>query len=357
VRVIVVGLTGNIGTALLRRLLSTDAVDEIVGVSRRPVDQGAGPSADPRVRWERADIARDRLEPLFEGADCLVHLGWLFQPSHRPTATWATNVIGTSRVFDSALRAGVGALVYASSVGAYSARDGDDPVDESWPTHAASASGYTVQKAYVERLLDTIEERSPSSRIVRFRPAFVFQRAAASQQRRLFAGPFLPGSLLAPGRLPVIPYPRGVTFQTIHADDVAAAVGTAVTRPVHGAFNLAADPVLDRDRVAEVLATRILDVPVPAMRAAIAAAWTSHLAPAEPLLFDAFTRLPTMSTQRARRELDWRPEVTAQDALRAFLEGVQDAATGPTPPLSAEAGGPARVREVLSGIGETDDPG
>jgi nucleoside-diphosphate-sugar epimerase len=294
---------------------------------------------------------------LFEGADCVVHLGWLFQPSHRPTATWTTNVIGTSRVFDSALRTGVRALVYASSVGAYSAREGDDPVDETWPTQAASASGYTVQKAYVERLLDAIEERSPSCRIVRFRPAFVFQRDAASQQRRLFAGPFLPGSLLAPGRLPFVPYPRGVTFQTIHADDVAAAMATAVTRDVRGPFNLAADPVLDRGRVAEVLDTRAVDVPVSMMRAAIAAAWTSHLAPAEPLLFDAFTRLPTMSTERARRELEWRPEVSAQDALRAFLEGVQHAATGATPPLSAEAGGPARIREVLSGVGETDDPG
>jgi nucleoside-diphosphate-sugar epimerase len=294
---------------------------------------------------------------LFDGADCVVHLGWLFQPSHRPTDTWTTNVIGTSRVFDSALRAGVGALVYASSIAAYSARTGADPVDETWPTHAASASGYTVQKAYVERLLDSIEERSPSCRIVRFRPAFVFQRAAASQQRRLFAGPFLPGSLLSPGRLPVVPYPRGVTFQTIHADDVAAAIATAVTRPVRGAFNLAADPVLDRDRVAEVLATRMVDVPPSVMRAAIAAAWTTHVAPAEPLLFDAFTRLPTMSTQRARSQLDWRPTVSAEDALRAFLKGVQHAATGPTPPLSGEAGGPARIREALSGVGETDDVG
>lgn len=353
-RVIVVGMTGNIGTALLRRLTSTESVDEIVGVSRRPVDDDMKRSASPKVRWEQADVARDPLDALFDGADCVVHLGWLFQPSHRPTVTWITNVVGASRVFETATRAGVGALVYASSVGAYSARCGDDRVDETWPTNSASASGYTVQKAYVERLLDVVEERA-TCRIVRFRPAFVFQHDAASQQRRLFAGPFVPGSLLAPGRLPFVPYPRGVTFQTIHADDVAAAVATALTRPVHGAFNLAAEPVLDRDRVGEVLKTRTVEVPVPVMRTLLSTAWRSHVAPAEPLLFDAFTRLPTMSTERARRELGWRPRVSAQDALRAFLEGVAHGASGPTPPLSEDAGGPARVREVLSGVGETED--
>jgi UDP-glucose 4-epimerase len=352
-RVIVVGMTGNIGTAVLRRLTSEASVDEIVGIARRPVGEDLQRSASPRVRWEQADIAQDPLDALFDGADCVVHLGWLFQPSHRPTDTWINNVVGASRVFDTAVRRGVGALVYSSSVGAYSARDGDDPVDETWPTNGASASGYTVQKAYVERLLDLVEERA-ACRVVRFRPAFVFQRDAASQQRRLFAGPFLPGSLLAPGRLPVVPYPRGVTFQTIHADDVAAAVATAVVGDVRGTFNLAADPVLDRDRVAEALRTRTVAVPVPVMRTVLSTAWRSHAAPAEPLLFDAFTRLPTMSTERARRELGWRPEVSAEDALRAFLDGVAHGASGATPPLSDDAGGPARAREVLSGVGTTE---
>jgi len=34
-----------------------------------------------------------------------------------------------------------------------------------------------------------------------------------------------------------------------------------------------------------------------------------------------------------------------------LLAGLRDGAGGPTPPLAADAGGPARIRELLSGVG------
>jgi UDP-glucose 4-epimerase len=147
----------------------------------------------------------------------------------------------------------------------------------------------------VERLLALVCERHPWCRVVRMRQAFVFQRSAAAEQRRLFAGLFVPAPLLAPGRLPVLLYPRGVTFQVVHANDVADAFARAVTSGANGAGNLAAEPVLDRAAVGEIFRARTVDVPVPMMRSAIAASWRAHVVPAEPLLFDAFTRLPTMS--------------------------------------------------------------
>lgn len=188
------------------------------------------------------------------------------------------------------------------------------------------------------------------------RPALIFQRAAATQQRRLFAGPFVPGRLIRPGTVPVMTFPRGLTFQTIHAGDVAAAVTAAILRPVSGAFNLAADPVLDKARTARLLRARAVPVPASVVRGALAAAWRAHLVPADPWLFDALMRLPTLSTERARRELDWRPTVTADKALEQFLVGLREAATGPTPPLRAEASGPARVDEIATGVGERADP-
>jgi nucleoside-diphosphate-sugar epimerase len=71
------------------------------------------------VRFVAADVATDPLEPLFEGADAVVHLAWLFQPTHRPLATWRANALGSARVFDAVAAAWADALVYASSVGTY----------------------------------------------------------------------------------------------------------------------------------------------------------------------------------------------------------------------------------------------
>jgi UDP-glucose 4-epimerase len=66
---------------------------------------------------------------------------------------WRTNVVGTERVLAAASAAGVGALVCASSVGAYSPGPKDRQVDEGWPTHGVTTSSYSRDKAYQERLL------------------------------------------------------------------------------------------------------------------------------------------------------------------------------------------------------------
>ena len=113
VTVAVTGATGNVGTALLRRLLADEGVDEIVGIARRPPEQ-----AVPKVRWAAADVATDDLRPLLDGADVVVHLAWLFQPTYRPLVTWQANAIGSRRVFDAAIATRARALIHASSVSA-----------------------------------------------------------------------------------------------------------------------------------------------------------------------------------------------------------------------------------------------
>src|SRR5215211_7352812 len=128
-RVVVLGATGNVGTSVVAALSEEPRVEEIVGVARR-----APSAALPRVRWETADVVRDDLVPLFRDAAAVVHLAWLIQPSRDRAATRAVNVDGSARVFRAVAEAGVPALVYASSVGAYSPGPKDRRVDETWPT-------------------------------------------------------------------------------------------------------------------------------------------------------------------------------------------------------------------------------
>jgi UDP-glucose 4-epimerase len=346
-RVVVVGATGNVGTSLVRSLGEEPAVESVLGLARRQPTWQA-----PKTRWVTADMTTDDLVPHFQGADVVVHLAWLFQPTHDPATTWGANVVGSERVFRAVHDAEVPALVYASSVGAYSPGPKDRPVDETWPTHGWPTGGYTREKAYVERLLDAFERRHPDVRVVRLRPGFIFKRTSASQQRRLFAGPLLPNRLVRRDWIPVVPDTPTLRFQALHATDAAQAYRLAAVRAVRGAFNIAADPVLDPARLAELLGARTVRVPRPALRAALAAAWRLHLVPASPYLFDAVVRLPIMDTTRARTELGWSPRHSALDAVREFLDGLRAGAGMDTPPLAADAGGPGRVREIAPGVGE-----
>ena len=344
-RVVVTGATGNVGTSVVAKLLADPEVSEVVGIARRLPDQPV-----PGVRHVAADLAEDDLGPHLQGADAVVHLAWLFQPTHDPMTTWRANVIGSSRLFEAAAGARVATLVHASSIGAYSPAPGR-VVDESWPTHSLPSAGYGREKAYVERLLDTVEARHPEMRVVRLRPGFIFKAAAATAQRRLFLGPLFPGSLARPGLLPVLPLPRELRFQALHTDDAAEAYRLALRSAVRGAFNLAADPVLDGPALAAVLEARFVPVPSVLVRGALAAAWHAHLLPADPKLFDLVLGLPLLDTTRARTLLGWTPTRSGAEALSEMLHGLSQGAGGATPPLAADS--PAgRLHEISTGVGE-----
>lgn len=199
-RVAVVGATGNAGTSLVELLSEDPSVDSIVGVARRV------PSADlGKVQWRRTDIAVDDLQPLFAGADAVVHLAWAIQPSRNLAETEHINVGGSRRVFEAAARVGVSKVVYASSVGAYSSSDKTVRRDESWPTGGIPTSFYSRQTAAVEDILDHSQEEHPEVAVVRIRPALMFKREAASEIRRRFFGPFVPSWLFNRKWLPFDP--------------------------------------------------------------------------------------------------------------------------------------------------------
>jgi nucleoside-diphosphate-sugar epimerase len=345
-RVVVVGATGNVGTSLLDALAAEDRVDSVLGLARRMPEVGA-----PKVEWARADVTSDDLTPHFTGADCVVHLAWKIQPSRDGDALRATNVLGSARVFLSAAEAKVPALVYASSVGAYSPGPKDRRVDESWPTGGIPSLFYSRHKAEVERILDRFEQEHPETRVVRLRPGLIFKREAATGIRRLFAGPFLPGRLLHPRLLPFVPDLPRLRFQAVHSRDVGDAYRLAVVGDARGAFNVAAEPVLDPQELARLLRARLVRIPERLARGATTLTWRLHLQPTPPGWVDLALNVPLLDVSRARTELGWEPRYSAGEALLELLAGLREGAGAPTPPLDPQTSGPARVRELAGGVG------
>ncbi|MGE5635824.1 MAG: NAD-dependent epimerase/dehydratase family protein, partial [Nocardioidaceae bacterium] len=318
-RVVVVGASGNVGTSLLGALADEPEVDSVVGLARRLPERPVA-----KVEWRSADLTSDDLRPHFEGADVVVHLAWLIQPGRDHALLRAVNVDGSARVFRAVADAGVGAIVYASSVGAYSPGPKDRRVDESWPTDGIRSSFYARHKAEVERLLDRFEEERPGVRVVRMRPGLVFKREAAAEIRRLFVEPLLPSPLLRPGLIPVVPALERLRFQAVHGDDVGDAYRRAIVSDARGAFNLAAEPVLDPPELGRLLGARPVPVPAAALRAAAAASFRLRLQPSEPGWLDMGLAVPIMATRRAREELGWAPIRSAGEALLELIAGLRD---------------------------------
>jgi len=353
-RVVVVGASGNVGTSVLRSLAAEPAVDSVLGLARRVPELSL-----PKTEWRSADVTRSPLRALFQGADAVVHLAWLIQPGRDKQQLHRVNVDGSERVFRAAAAAGVPTLVYASSVGAYAPGPKDRPVDESWPTTGIQSSFYSRHKAEVERLLDRFEDEHERVRVVRLRPGLIFKREAASGIRRLFAGPFLPNFLVQRRMIPVVPAHPRLVFQAVHSYDVGDAYRLAVVNEdARGAFNVAADPVMDPDELARTLGARKVRVPAGLLRRGAGLAYSLRLQPSEPGWVDMGLAVPVMDTTRARTELGWLPQRSATDALLDLLEGIRAGAGLETPPLEPGGAGPLRVREFTSGVGgRLDAPG
>lgn len=348
-KIVIVGATGNVGTSVLTALGDAPSVEQIVAVARRPAT-----FADRRVRFAALDIAHDDLDESLEGADVVIHLAWLIQPSRDERLLYDVNVSGSRRVFEAAARARVSSIVYASSVGAYSPGPKDRRVDESWPTNGIGSLFYARHKAEVERLLDVFEHEHPEIRVVRLRPGLIFKREAATGIRRLFAGPFLPNRLLRTSLLPIVPDIPRLRFQAVHSLDVGDAYVRAAFGDVRGPVNIAAEPVLDPRVLAETLDARTVPVRAGIVRAAAELTWRARLQPSPPGWLDMGLAVPLMDTSKAREQLGWAPRHSSTEALLDLLGGLRDGADYATPPLSRASSGRFRSRELGTGVGARD---
>jgi nucleoside-diphosphate-sugar epimerase len=344
-RIVITGASGNVGSAVVRRLAG-EGQHQLVGVVRRPPPPTGSFEG---VEWVSLDLTRDdrALHDAFRGADAVVHLAWGFQPSHREDYLEELGVGGTRRVIAAATATGVRHLVHMSSVGAYSPKRDDEPVDESWPTGGVRTSMYSRHKSAAERLLDQLEDFGSDLVVTRMRPGIVGQRSAGSALLRYGLPAVVPRSALA--HVPVLPLDRRLAIPMVHADDVADAVARALAGRVPGAFNLAAAPAVTADLIAVALGARLVHVPSAIIRAAVSASWHVRAQPLDPGWIDMAFAVPLLDSSRAEAELGWTPSTDAVAVLDETIAGMQDGASGRTPVLRPRTVVASLARAVRKG--------
>ena len=367
-RVVVIGATGNVGTAILRALVAEPTVTSVVGVARRvPRADGSSTVGPPHdaAEWVRADLVdedtvADRLDEALAGADAVVHLVWAIQPARDPDTLHRINVGGARHVIDAVVRNRVPQLLFMSASGVYSpGPDDGGTVDESWPREGVPGSAYALQKAEVEHLLDDTEAEQPWLTVTRMRAAIMLQREAGAEIARYFLGPVgkiglkvaagplgeAVGGLVRgwqgqpepekPPLFPLVPFPAGLRLQVLHPDDTAAAVRAAVVGRHGGAFNLAPDGALDGQDLADLLAAgQLVELPVTLMRRGLDLASRARVVPIDPGWLDMAAANIVMDSARARELLHWRPTRTQGEVLLEVLDGVLSGTTGATPALA-----------------------
>jgi nucleoside-diphosphate-sugar epimerase len=334
-QVAVTGPTGDLGIAIVDALERSRSVERVVGMARRPFD--------PEERgWRKTEYRRGNVtdagsvRELVKDADVVVHLAFAILSAG--DATHELNVDGSRLVFDEAAKAGVKRICYASSVAAYGFHD-DNPdwLTEDIPARGSPEHPYSRHKAEVERVLAEVLLRRRRTVAYAFRPCIV---AGAHARTMLHAIPYfrlgdampsqvrrLLGSM--PALRPVMPDP-GTRFQLVHEDDVARAFLAGVRglgEP--GPYNLAAGGTITMSDVADALGW--YSVPVPRLAVEATTEIVTRI-PGRPPAVDWIhsVRKPVlMKTDRARRQLRWRPQHTAKATLRETAQAERAARAEP----------------------------
>lgn len=336
-RIVVIGATGNTGTALLRAVAGRSSVTHVDAISRRGPGKLPPPAGLAHVAHHTIDAAApagspdaERLAQLTAGADAVVHLAW--SNARRASTATAANVALTRGV----LRASINAkqLVLASCASVYSASYSDEPRAEDWDTNGITDVRLSQDKVGMERLADEFERRHPGVVVTRIRAGVVLQEAAGAELVRRYVGPLMPRVGLGQ-RVPLLLWPEGLRLQVAHADDVAAAYLAAIERRAPGAYNVASPEVLDAEAVATAIgAERIVTIPEAVARLGHEAAWWSHLVRARPEWLAALQAAPVLDVTRAHDLLGVVPRWTGADALASAARGVAQRREGWTPALS-----------------------
>lgn len=124
--IVITGALGHVGSKLIRGL-----DDELILIDNLRTQ--AYPSLfnlGANCKFIQADIMEDSLEPIFSGADCVVHLAAIADPENsfkQKEDVWRINYSGTERVARVCMKVGV-PMIFASTTSVYGVQE--DEVDE-----------------------------------------------------------------------------------------------------------------------------------------------------------------------------------------------------------------------------------
>ncbi len=296
----VTGVGGMVGRRLVSALDQDPQVTRIIGIDRR-APEGL---SSPKLHFRVGDVRDATIAEALRGADVLVHLAFRVDPIHDAAAMRAVNVDGASAVFEAALSAGVGHLVYPSSVIAYGAHpDNDVPLKESSELRGIPNFPYAEHKLDVERWLAPWVEHHPEIAVTILRLGALLGPGVDNFITRSFEAP----------RIPTIRGHRP-PLQFLHPDDAVSAMVHVIRERLTGIFNVCADGWLSFDEVTAIIGRGTVEVPEELAYGTVERMWTLGLGEQPPGVLALFTHPWVMSAQKLHAT-GWRPRHSNRDAV------------------------------------------
>jgi len=306
--VAITGASGYVGARLLRKL------EDEGGISKLVAFDNLAPVVPIRnMAAYRTDVTKPIDEALTKhSVSTLVHLAFIARrgSNRREVETIReTNLAALESVLESSARAGVNHIVYLSSHTVYGAHaDNPVPLTDTAPLRPIPDFPYGYDKFLSEQMLQEFQETHSDIAVTILRSCMVLGPSAGNYITRAFFRPWLLG---------VLDYNPPLQF--VYEDDLARILTIVVQRRLSGVFNVAGDGVVFYKEFAELIKSRLINLPAFLAYGLVQASWNLHIQRESTACGLDLVRYPmVLSTGKLNKATGYRYWHTSLETLSAF---------------------------------------
>lgn len=306
--VAITGASGYVGARLLRKLEDEEGIGKLVAF-----DTLAPVVPIRNMAAYRTDVANPIDEVLTQhNVSSLVHLAFTAKRGsnrREVESVREANLGALESVLESSARAGVNHIVYLSSHTVYGAHaDNPVPLTDAAPLRPLPDFPYGYDKFLSEQMLQEFQETHPDIAVTILRSCMVLGPSAGNYITKAFFRPWLLG---------VLDYNPPLQF--VYEDDLARILTIVVQRRLSGVFNVAGDGVVFYKEFAELIKSRLINLPSFLAYSLAQLSWNLHIQRESTSCGLDLVRYPmVLSTGKLNKATGYRYWHTSLETLSAF---------------------------------------
>ncbi|RJP34507.1 MAG: NAD-dependent epimerase/dehydratase family protein [Actinobacteria bacterium] len=305
-RLFISGISGYLGTVVLRALEEDASVSEIVGVDLRP------PAVEScKLEFHAVDV-RDAagIRKAMRGCGAALHMAFVLDEIRDKEKTYDININGSKNVFRACLDTGTPWLIQVSSMAAFGAHpDNPFPMSEDEYPRGDCRCYYSYSKAEIEHYLYRLSQQHPELAVTILRPCVIVGRRLDNTISWVFSRKF---ALSLRGCDP--------HTQFLHEDDLASAISLVLHEQAKGIYHVTSDDTISFSEMTERAGMIAPAVPADLMCRIVDLAYRFRLSPFSSHWVNMFRYSMVGSNEKIKRELGWQPSYTSRELFELVLE-------------------------------------
>lgn len=305
--VVITGVSGYLGTLLLKRIAQEAEVERIIGMDiKEPSFQS------PKFTFIKHDV-RQPFENIFaeNKIDTAIHFAFIVVPIHDEHRAHEINIEGSKNFLKASAQAKVQQVFYMGSYTAYGAwADNPKVFSEDTPLRPNPDYPYPCDKAEVDHMFQKFASEHPEIKVTIGRTAAVTGPGGAACGLTVM---FLPIMVKAMG--------ADSTWQFIHEDDLVEIVTLLAKQRRAGIYNFTAEGALKYTDIIKLVGKPAIALPSWLLYWGIKISWRLHLqSKAQAGALNMLKYSTLMNGEKLIKETGYKYRHTGPEAFDIFLQ-------------------------------------